>query len=92
MFMVVLLKIISLGLRAVPSNWRYVDKPRPVLNKGSPFYRYVDISKIVKTEVDKFFKFVLSNVIFDALRVNNFTDFSIRSLPLTATSPFSLKK
>ena len=92
MFMIVLLKIISLGLRAVPSNWRYVDESRPVLNKGSPFHRYVDISKIVKTKVDEFFKFVLSNVIFDALRVNNFTDFSIRSLPLTATSPFSLKK
>ena len=92
MLMIILLKIISLSLRTVSSNWRNVDQSRSVLYKSSPFNRYIDIGKVVKTEVDEFLKLIFSNVVFDALRVNYFTDFSRRSLPLIATSPFSLKK
>ena len=90
--MIVFLEVVSLSLRAVPSDRRNIDESCSILNESSSFDRDIDICKVVQAEIDKFFKFVLPNVIFDALRVNKFTDFSISSLPFTATRPFSLKK
>ena len=51
--MVVLLKIIPLELRTVPTDRTDIDHPRAVLDEGAPLDRNVDIRKILQAEVDE---------------------------------------
>ena len=51
--MIVLLEIIPLGLRTVPTDRTDIDHARAVLDEGAPFDRNVDTRQILQAEVDE---------------------------------------
>lgn len=58
--MVILLKSVSLFLRAVSADGRYVDESSPILNEGASFNWDWEISNIVKAEVNELLKLFFS--------------------------------
>lgn len=67
MLQVVYFILISLFLWTVSANWWNVYKTSAVLNKSASFDWNVKVSDVVEAEIDKFFEFFLSQVVFDTL-------------------------
>lgn len=59
-YMVVLLVVVSLGLRTVPTNGAYVDHARSILNKGTALNGDIDVCEILQAEVDEGFELILA--------------------------------
>lgn len=60
MLLIIDLELVSLRLRTVSSNRRYVDQASPILDEGASLDWDINFGQIFQAEVNEFFKFILS--------------------------------
>ncbi len=79
-YVVILLELISLTLRTVPTDWTDINHSRPIFYKGSPLNGNIQLRQILQAEVDELLQLILSQEILNGLRMDTHVLFRRSSL------------